>query len=236
MTILAITPFTGSEKLVKMTEAMLLNLESCINRTNEKFTVVAMNNGASRPLFAGLYDWQGHNKDNVGFGVAVNVAIQREMSEDVTHVLVLNNDLQFPHENWLSELLAARSPEELHVLSPCTDITATAQARTDGPQNLHPFYATQVSAFCWLVPAATIRLLRKKFGFQLFNPDFTNYGSDDVTGACLRKIIDKRPFKVVSRSWVKHLKGQTSAELGIRAGTKDLLQRIKNYKRSQGLT
>lgn len=191
---------------------------------------------------------------NEGFGNAINLAIKREIidppnlkiigadgktqpfkeSTTHTHALIINNDLEFPDHAWLRELLKERDGDL--VLSPCTDITATAEARNTGPVDAPPTRHAQVSAFCWLVPVSTIMKLRRKFGVSLFHPDFTNYGSDDVAAAMLRSIISKQPFKIVPRSWVKHLKGQTANELGVKPGTPELLRRIRNFKLAKRLT
>ena len=254
MSILAVTPYTGSEKLVKMTERMLKTFGEITFSTNEQIRIVAVNNAASRPIKIGLCQWHCHMDSNVGFGNAINFAILREIIEppklkivdnegkskpfvqrmDITHVLVLNNDLEFPDPNWLSVLLAQRDGDL--VLSPCTDITATAEARAEGARDLDPIRHAQVSAFCWLVPVSTIMKLRRKFGVSLFHPNWSNYGSDDVTAAMLRSIISKKPFKIVPRSFVRHLKAQTANELGVKAGTPELLRSIANFKRSHRLT
>lgn len=260
MKILAITPYTGSEKLVKMTEAMLASFHDVVAYGlygfDEKIEVevVAVNNAASRPQKHPVTShW--HMEENVGFGNAINKAIERDIIEppklkavniltgkvtsaaskvDITDVLLLNNDLQFPDTSWLRELLRERDGK--HVLSPCTDVTATKAAVADGARDSDPILHREVSAFCWLVPVVMIHALRKKFGFSLFHPNFTNYGSDDVTAACLRSFVSPTPFKIVPRSWVKHLKAQTANELGVKAGTPELLRRIVNFKRARRLT
>lgn len=259
MTILAVTPYTGSEKLVKMTEAMLdsfnrvVTMTRVLDPTTPPILLVAVNNAASRPIRAGLVQWHAHSEENEGFGNAINLAIKREIIEpptlkrideegkaqpmglkmDITHVLVLNNDLQYPETNWLHELWKAREGDL--VLSPCTDITATKEAVAEGPRDLDAIRCAQISAFCWLVPMAVIFKIRKKFGFNLFHPEFSNYGSDDVTGLVLRSLVSKKPFKVVPRSFVKHLKGQTANELGVRPGDPKVLQRIASFKRAHKL-
>jgi hypothetical protein len=247
MTILVVTPYAGSEKLVRMTERMLDDFGEISNPLHQgidglDFWVVAINNAAERPIKTPVA-WHGHFPVNEGFGVAVNLAIRREVFDvkkhlnpehHVTDVLVLNNDLEFPDKAWLKKLLDARDGR--HVLSPCTDITATKMAVAECAHDLDPVMADQVSAFCWLVPVPVIEQLRKRYGFELFSPEFTNYGSDDITGACLRRIIGQKPFKVVQRSWVKHKKAQTANELGIKAGTPDLLLRIRNWKRNRRLS
>lgn len=254
MTILAITAYTGSKRLVSMTEQMLMGFAVCaLEAEGFQFFDVAVNNAADEPIKARLVNSHLHNEKNEGFGNAINLAIKREIIDpphlkivskdgtkpagqkvEITDVLVLNNDLQFTDVSWLARLLEAR--DGAHVLSPCTDITATKEAIAYSARDLDPILHHQVSAFCWLVPVKVIFSLRRKFGFNLFHPDFTNYGSDDVTAACLRSIISKTPFKIVPRSFVKHLKAQTAMELGVKAGTKELLQRIANFKRARRLT
>lgn len=255
MTVLAVTPYTGSEKLVRMTERMLRSFGEIASKiTSDKISITAVDNAASRPVKDCPFNWHCHMDSNVGFGNAINFAILREIIEppnlkivcedgvqkpfrqpmEITHVLILNNDLEFPDPEWLAALLAEREGDL--VLSPCTDITATREALAESAMAATPIRSAQVSAFCWLVPVTTIIKLRRKFGINLFHPDFTNYGSDDVTAAMLRSIISKQPFKIVPRSWVKHLKGQTANELGVKPGTKELLQRIRNFKLSKRLT
>lgn len=260
MTILAVTPYTGSEKLVKMTEAMLASFFDIVTNGLHgmpggapTFDVIAVDNAASRPQKHPV-TWHPHMDENVGFGNAINFAIEKEIIQppklktvhvetgkvtptplkvDYTDILILNNDLQFPDTDWLRELLLARDGK--HVLSPCTDVTATAAAVSNGRRNVDPIPHHEVSAFCWLVPIHLIFALRKKFGFNLFHQDFSNYGSDDVTAACLRSIVGKQPFRIVPRSWVKHLKAQTANELGVKAGDRTLIGRIVNYKRAKRL-
>lgn len=235
MNILAITPYAGSKKLVRMTEEMVRSFTVCAKQRIDEgqLRIVAINNAADGQIPTALVDWHGYNDTNEGFGNAVNLAIKRELRPSDSHVLVLNNDLEFPDTSWLEHLLAAVEGEL--VLSPCTDITATPEARQEGPQPLDPHRSKQVSAFCWLVPTQIITRLKKKFGFPLFHPDFSNYGSDDVTAACLRS-FNSKPFKVVPRSWVRHKKAQTANELGVKAGEPELLRRIANFKRARRLT
>lgn len=235
MNILAIVPYAGSKKLVRMTEEMVRWFTVCAKeRIDEgQLRIVAINNAADGQIPTALVDWHGYNDTNEGFGRAVNLAIMRELRPSDSHVLVLNNDLEFPDTSWLEKLLEAREGEL--VLSPCTDVTATKEAVAEGARDIEPFRSVQVSAFCWLVPTSIIRKLKKKFGFPLFHPDFTNYGSDDVTAACLRSFLSK-PFKVVPRSWVRHKKAQTANELGVKAGEPELLRRIANFKRARKLT
>jgi hypothetical protein len=240
MSILAVTVYAGSKKLVDMTANMLHQFQSCLE-IDEKVRIIALNNNAEAEIPMGMVQWQAFTQENIGFGKGVNLLIQRELFDapkiegphDVSHVLVLNNDLEFPNKNWLAELLKER--EKSFVLSPCTDNTASESARNDRAHDLDARRAHQVSAFCWLVPVPVIKSLRKRFGFNLFDPDFFAYGEDDYTGAILRRYLDPRPFKVVPRSWVRHLKGKTGAEMKMKGGMPENLELLKRKLRSHGL-
>lgn len=240
MSILVITVYAGSAKLVAMTERMLEELEDSIVRFenqdyDETVDVIAVNNGAVRAVDkeALYFDHITHEK-NIGFGKAVNHAIKTKLRVEHTDVLVLNNDLEFPDPNWLTRLLTER--ESFYVCSPTTDLTATKEAQAKGPVSDKPAKrVAQVSAFCWLVPRRVINALRTRFGFQLFDPEFFAYGEDDYTGAVLRKIYGGTPFKVVRRSWVRHLKGQTGAEMHLSGGMKRNLDLLKRKMRANKL-
>ena len=234
--ILAITVYAGSEKLVEMTERMLRRLPICDPSWHvgkDHLHVVAVGNGAVRMVGDGRVDSHLELVENVGFGNAVNLAIRDFMNKDVTDVLVLNNDLEFPYPEWLAECCKERDGKR--IISPLTDRTATAAAKASGPRNQDPVLASQVSAFCWLVPRSVIELLRKKFGFPLFDPDFFAYGEDDYTSAILRKHVDPRPFKVVPRAWVRHLKHQTGKEFGLGGGMKRNLKLLHKKMKAHGL-
>lgn len=242
MKILAVIPFTGSEKLVSMTEDCIEKLVQCQLPEDVTVDVLAVNNAASRELdedkinsFPRAPGWgsgdQLKERENVGFGVAVNRAIDYWLiseRQECDAILVLNNDLQFPSKDWLRNLL--HEYEEPYVLAPTTDITASDASRYAGPVDNHAILCREVSAYCWLVPARVVRAIDVRFSWPLFNPMFTNYGSDEATAAILRKLYGATPFKVVRRSWVKHLKAQTANELGVKAGTQELLKQLKSWK------
>ncbi|MCP4899967.1 MAG: glycosyltransferase [bacterium] len=226
MKILAITVYAGSEKLVAMTENMLDQFKECVQLADERCTVdvVTVHNGAARHVKNELCGQQVMFGRNQGFAKGVNAAIDSFL-RDHDAVLVLNNDLEFPEPGWLEELVRAWSSP--YVLSPCTDRTATKEALDDCSRNANPKRVPQVSAFCWLVPARVIRMLRDRWGFPLFDPDFFAYGEDDYTGAILRNRYGAMPFKVVPRSWVKHLKHQTGAEMHLSGGMTKNLKLLK---------
>lgn len=234
MNIIAIVPFTGSKRLVKMTEDCITQLLLCDLPNDTTLRVVAFNNKADCGLgLVGEHDMVDEFKSdkNDGFGVGVNRGIDLALLGErwpCDYVLVVNNDLQFPDRTWLVKLL--REVDGATVLSPRTDVTATPEACFPGPEDKPAQLVGQVSAFCWLVPVRVLKAIESRWGWPLFSPLFTNYGSDDATAAILRKIYGKNPFKVVHRSWVKHLKAQTANELGVKAGTKELLTDLKKWK------
>jgi len=227
MRILAVIPFTGDHKLVAMTRR-------CVREFHELgMHVVVVNNAADERIDLPLEQvTELVMAENVGFGVAVNAAIEiaLQVYPELRHVLVANNDLEFPNEKWFEHLIA--EVDGKHVLSPTTNITACPESREPGPKDVDPVLAPQVSAFCWLVPVEVIQKLRRSFGFNLFDPAFFAYGEDDLTSAIFRKIIGPKPFKVVKRSWVKHLKGQTAKQVGVRPGDPKNLKLLAQRKKA----
>jgi hypothetical protein len=243
MNIIAITPFTGSEKLVAMTEDCIAGLLQSEVPPGVNVRIVAVNNNASRGLDIVPLDRAAKAKvgfievdelrddKNYGFGVGVNRGIDYALISErwpCDAVLIFNNDLLFPQCEWLTSLL--REVEGRYVLSPRTDVTATKEACHPGPEDRVAQRVREVSAFCWLVPRPVIDAVEKRWDFPLFPPMFTNYGSDDAAAALLRGLYGGTPFKVVHRSWVRHLKAQTANELGVKAGTEELLRDLKKWK------
>src|SRR5690606_24431703 len=143
---------------------------------------------------------------NLGFGRAVNTAITFALEENpaIAPFLIANNDPEFPVPGWSAERL--KEIEDPYVLTPTTGVPAVPATRADGIANYAPTYIRQASAFCWLVPKSVIERIRARYGFPLFDSEFFAYGEDDLTAAILRKQYGPKPFKVVHRSWVKHLK------------------------------
>lgn len=239
--LLAITPYTGDEKLVAMTEDCIEQLQRCPLPEGWKGHILAVNNSAARAIrvFDVKNDWEVHHlqrEKNFGFGVGVNQGLDYWMIGErfpVDQVLVFNNDLQFPFGDWLIQLM--KEIEGNYVLSPCTDVTATFEATEFEPKDKGTIRHREVSAFCWLLPINIVKAIDVRFGFPLFCPQFTNYGSDDATAAILRKLYGETPFKIVPRSWVKHLKAQTANQLRIRAGTPELLKELRQWKSANKL-
>lgn len=229
MTILVVMPFAGSCKLVDMAADCLKQFRATMPE-NVGFRIMAVANNPERFLTEEELGCatQIKLKSNIGFGPAVNEAIDRsEHVEDISDVLVINSDLQFPCSDWLEKLLAAR--EKNRVVCPGTDRTATAEAIDTWATAKHPTYLRQVSAYCWLVPINMVTTIQNRWDFWLFPPQFPNYGSDDAAAAVLRKTYGERVFKIEHRSWVRHLKAKTANELGVKAGTKLLLSDLRHW-------
>lgn len=240
--ILVVIPYAGPKRLTDMTAKCLASLMPTL--ANIQAQVVCVANAPERRLteeeLLGAEDL--FIPTNKGFGPGVNEAIkQYEFFDKFEDVLVLNNDLLFEQEAWLRNLLDARSQDiqagfNHYVYAPATTITATLQACQDGPVDKDPLRLPQVSAYAWLIRYGQCRHIDAKFDTMLFPEDFPNYGSDDAAAACIRKCWGPTPFMLVRRSWVRHLKAQTANALHEKAGTKDLLNRLKKWKRANGLT
>lgn len=240
MNILAVVPYAGDKTLVDMTANMLtqLRVQQGLLFDSELRHVVAVSNAAEAHVDAELLDQHYFNPRNEGFGPAVNMVINLDVFDaplrPYDYVLVLNNDLEFPDPQWLAELILAADGE--HVITPCTDRTATLGATAKSAVDKPSFFLREVSAFCWMVPIKVIKAVKKSYYFPLFPPEFPNYGSDDAASAILRKLLGPKPFKVVPRAWVRHLKAKTSKQLGVKAGTPELLGQLAAFKKKWSLT
>lgn len=240
--ILIIIPYAGPKRLTDMTAKCIASLMPTLTNIEAKVVVVA--NAPERRLTEEelLGAEELFQPTNKGFGPGVNAAIDHyEFFDEFNDVLVLNNDLVFEQESWLANMLDARAEDigagfKHYVYAPATSCTATLQAVQAGPEDKPPLRLPQVSAYCWLVPFGMCRHLDAKFDVPLFPTEFPNYGSDDGSAAMIRKCFGQTPFRLVRRSWVRHLKAQTANALHEKAGTKELLTRLKKWKRANGLT
>lgn len=231
--VLAVVPFTGSEKLVEMTARMAAELRPMLGQ-HDRLVLVANNPSRDfRPAELPTGVTVLHQQRNLGFGPGINAAI-RELNWRAD-VLVLNNDLSFPQPEWFRLLRTEQGEDERdnlsYVYAPRTNCTATREAIADGPEDKPAQRVRQVSAYCWLVPAKMLERLRPRAGFELFPPEFPNYGSDDAAAIWLRFLFGGTPFKVVHRAFVKHAKGQTAKETGDRPGDPQVLKRLREYER-----
>jgi len=202
----AVTCYTGDESLVQMTERLIDRLPC---------TVVAVGQGSVRQVMSEC--WRVKLDENMGFAAGINAGIQHlweTLGADLPdNLLIINNDIEPKDDVWLDVLLAEADGK--HVVSPLTDRTWGTAAKAPGPKAGGCRYAENISAFCWLVPKSITMMLKKEFGFWMFDEDFgLGYGEDNYTAAILRR-KDPKPFKVVLSSWVKHLKAQTAKTVKI---------------------
>lgn len=235
--LLAVIPYAGSEKLVQMTARMVGELRPTLS---DHDCVELVNNGSRMLTPQDIVDWPFgvlNLPKNVGFGPGINAALKDIRWKG--DVLVLNNDLSFPQADWLKLLRQQQAEDErdnlTYIYAPRTNCTATPEACKDGPEDKPAQRVREVSAYCWLVPAKVLERLRPRAGFELFPPDFPNYGSDNSAAAWIRFLFGHTPFKVVHRAFVKHAKGQTAKETGDRPGDPQVLKRLRQYIRQHNL-
>lgn len=189
-----------------MAEDMVESLREC-EPVGVALQVSSLGQGAARLLEP--HPLRSSFRENVGFSFGMNRAIAEGVSYfgEPEYILCLNSDLQFPDKNWLSELLKEASPN--HISVPTTDRTAIRiQA---GPKDLRPVDTHEMSAYCWLVPFTWCKWLKSQYGYWLFDEEFESYGSDNWAAFLFSKKFGPKVFRLVRRSWVKHLRGKTSA-------------------------
>jgi len=208
MKILAVTCYTGNEPLRDMTEEMLTGLSlSKPGIADLRTSVVGQ---GTKHLIRVEEPWPvtvQYAPKNIGFAFGMNKAIDVVQTWQPDYVLCLNNDLQFPHKNWLKELVDVSDMD--HICVPATDKAAIRIQ--GGPMDLNPIHVPEMSAYCWLVPFAWCKWLKGQYGYWLFDEDFLSYGEDNWAAFLLSKKYGQNIFRYVRRSWVKHLRGRTSA-------------------------
>lgn len=234
MTILAVVTYTGNEKHVRAAEEMMRSFDEIIEDAPVQIQRSAINLKASRP--AKIADWWHYHMD-CGYSQAINTIIQKEIIDppftktvhvgtgkvtppsgkpsNITGVLIMSHRITFEDHRWLIELLRERDGDV--VLSPIL--------RENDPPEL------SIDAFplCQFVPVSVIKAIRKKFGFCLLHPDFSDRGWDEVEAACIKNLAV--PFKLVRGSQVHVNEGLGPIDLG--QFPSDLLRRIQNFKRSR---
>ncbi len=204
MRVLAVTCYTGSRELCDMTTVMLTGLKKTVKNAELKVSVTAQ--GAARPL--PHLDCQTVYPENVSFAFGMNRAIEQGLDFKPDYVLCLNNDLEFPQANWFTEL--AKVARSYRVVCPATDKTALYAQK--GPVSMGSMPVDEMSAYCWMVPFHVCETLHEQYGFWLFCEEFKPaYGEDNWTAYLIAKLLGAKPFRVVRRSFVKHLRRKTSS-------------------------
>lgn len=208
--VLAVTCYTGGEKLCAMTDSMLRGLKATVPKKTE-ICVSVVAQGAERMVQPKLFHVARTHPKNIGFAFGINEAINVALDgvdTDPDYVLVLNNDLEFTQPSWLQLLLDHAQTHK--VLCPGTDRTALhAQS---GPMGRAPVDVDEMSAYCWLVPFGMCRHLKREHGFWLFDEEFKPaYGEDNWTSYLLSKEFGHRVFRIIRRAFVHHLRHKTSS-------------------------
>ena len=203
MKVLAVTCYTGSRELCDMTANMLTGLRKTVKNTELRISVIAQ--GAAKEVPC---DYGHRYLENVSFAHGMNRAIEEGLDFKPDYVLCLNNDLEFPQADWFTQL--ARVARSYRVVCPATDKTALYAQK--GPIGMGSMPVEEMSAYCWMVPFGVCEDLFKRYGFWLFCEEFKPaYGEDNWTAYLIAKLLGPRPFRVVRRSFVKHLRKKTSS-------------------------
>lgn len=208
MKILAVTCATGDSKLAKMTGDAIGGLKSSVPRGVELTTSVVLQN-CPHELWEHV-DYLTFHPKNEGFAFGMNLAIEAAKQKP-DFVLCFNNDLEFPRKDWLKHLVDIAEARQDRIIVPATD--RTALHKQAGPSSQPSFDTQEASAYCWLVPWAWCEHLKRKQGWWLFDPDFFAYGEDNWTAFLLSKTFGRDIFRMVPRSFVRHLRHQTSSSV-----------------------
>ena len=206
MKVLAVTCYTGDEKFARMTGNMLDGLKDSVP-TGVEFKTSVVAQGCVHHLGSRV-DVQTFAPHNVGFAFGMNLAIDSSHTWEPDFVLCLNNDLEFPNKGWLRHLIDIVE-QTMQVVVPATDRASIRiqPCALDKPS----FPVQESSAYCWLIPLAWCKWLKKTHGFWLFSEDFgVAYGEDNWTAFLLSKQFGPKVFRYVPRSFVKHLRARTS--------------------------
>ena len=209
MRILAVTCYTGDEKLRDMTDRCLEGLfESPRGDAEMKIVVVPQGTDHLCQTTRAGNVLLSPEPENKGFAFGMNLAIDEGVlfGGEPDYVLCFNNDLRFPRLYWLEQLL-----KEARLNKICVPATNRAAIRIQkGPINGVPIDVPEMSAYCWLVPFKWCQWLKEHMGWWLFDPAFYAYGEDNWTAFMLSKKYGRNVFRYVRRSFVDHCHGQTS--------------------------
>jgi len=210
--ILAVTCYTGGEELCHMTDHCLRALRDCVPKGVEMLISVTAQGAEVSTLTEMAADYIYLAPKNVGFAYGMNRAIQMAVqceSEAPDWVLCFNNDLLFPNRGWLRKLIDIADHPTEQIIVPMTDSAAIRIA--PGPRSKPSFKAQESSAYCWLIPFAWCQWLKETHGFWLFDEAFAPaYGEDNWTAFLLSKHFGTNIFRIVPRSFIKHLRARTS--------------------------
>lgn len=226
MNLLAITCYAGGKEYVNMTERMLRGLVASLgiagaNGFLESWHISVLAQGTRGAAWPPIANKQGlpitfeEVKQNQGYAFGMNQAYANGVKDfprpDV--VLCLNNDIEMLNKGWLVELFCEYV--ENRILCPKTNYTSVHEQRAAGPEN-KPYHDHGVTpAVCWLMPKPVVEAILKHLKGKLFPEDLGGraWGEDNYTSAIVRTKIHPAPFRIVPRSWIKHLGARTSSKI-----------------------
>jgi hypothetical protein len=221
--LLAITCWCGDQSYATMTSKMLHDLVASLGITELEDWRIAMVAQGTTPNATVILPpntrdrfslvQRGHND---GFAVGMNKALEaglRKMQKpDV--VLCLNNDMEMPHTTWLKELLVELQADA--VLCPKTNYTSVNEQRAAGPEDKPAHFHGVTPGLCWLMPFGVVQAVQEHLGDGKLFPDDLGgraWGEDNYTAGVIRTKIRPAPFKIVPRSWIRHLGAKTSSKI-----------------------
>ena len=225
MNLLAITCYAGGKEYVDMTEKMLRDLVASLgiamaNGLLESWHISVLaqgTRGAKWPAItkeAGLPITFEEADQNKGYAWGMNQAYSNGVKDyEYDAVLCLNNDIVMPSKGWLVELLYEHVRDR--ILCPKTNYTSVNEQRAAGPED-KPYHDHGVTpAVCWLMPKPVVEAILKHLKGKLFPEDLGGraWGEDNYTAAVARTKVHPAPFRIVPRSWIKHLGAKTSSKV-----------------------
>jgi len=222
--LLVITCWCGDMAYAKMTSKMLADLVASLKDTDlDEWRISLVAQGTT---FDAIVTLPAGTRErftltqlgkNGGFAVGMNEALKaglREMREPDA-VLCLNNDIEMPDPSWLQELV--NELEDKAVLCPKTNYTSVNEQRASAPQDKDPIFHGVTPGLCWLMPWPVVVEVRTHPGMdgKLFPDDLGGraWGEDNYTAGVIRTKVNPIPFKIVARSWLKHLGAKTSCKI-----------------------
>lgn len=150
---------------------------------------------------------------NHGFAVGMNRALAAGLEYfKPDFVLCINNDVEMPDIGWLEELF--KEAQDDCVMCPTSNYTSVHEQRRQAKEDVEAFCHGVTPALCWLLPIAIVNAIQGHLGKgKLFPEDLGGraWGEDNYTSGVIRTLINPVPFKIVPRSWIKHLGAKTSS-------------------------
>ena len=222
MKLLAITCWCGDQSYADMTAKMLTDLVASLEATEiEEWIVGVLSQGTTLDAVLALPAAPGHwalvsEGKNKGFAFGMNKALNKGLSElrEPDVVLCLNNDIEMPHVDWLKELLSELQTD--CVLCPKTNYTSVNEQRAAGPEDKSPIFHGVTPGLCWLMPWGIVKAVQEHLGDRkLFPEDLGGraWGEDNYTAGVIRTKVNPVPFKIVPRSWIRHLGAKTTCKV-----------------------